>query len=36
MMNKAKSALDKELDLQKFIYRQRLQTTALLGLLTGR
>ena len=36
MMNKAKSALDKELDLQKFIYRQRLQTTAILGLLTGR
>lgn len=36
MMNKAKSSLSKELDLRKFIYRQRLQTTALLGLLSGR
>ena len=36
MMNKATSKLDKELDLRKFIYRQRLQTTAILGLLNGR
>lgn len=36
MMNKAKSSLNKELDLGKFIYRQRLQTTAVLGLLSGR
>lgn len=36
MMNKAKSSLSKELDLRKFVYRQRLQTTALLGLLSGR
>ena len=35
-MNKATSKLDKELDLRKFIYRQRLQTTAILGLLNGR
>ena len=36
MINKAQSKLDKELDLRKFIYRQRLQTTAILGLLNGR
>ena len=28
--------MNKELDLQKFIYRQRVQTNALIGLLTGR
>ena len=28
--------LNKELDLRKFIYRQRVQTTAILGLLSGR
>ena len=36
MMNKASSMLNKELDLRKFIYRQRVQTTAILGLLSGR
>lgn len=36
MMNKAKSRIDKELDLRKFIHRQRLQATAMLGLLNGR
>ena len=35
-MNKANAMLEKELDLRKFIYRQRLQTTAILGLLSGR
>lgn len=36
MMFAAKSKVDKELDLRKFIHRQRLGTTALLGLLDGR
>ena len=36
MLIKSQSTLNKELDLRKFIYRQRLQTTAILGLLTGR
>lgn len=36
MLLKSQSALNKELDLRKFIYRQRLQTTAILGLLNGR
>ena len=35
MMMKSESSLTKELDLRKFIYRQRLQTTAILGLLSG-
>ena len=35
-MVKAHSKLEKELDLQKFIHRQRLWTTSMLGLLTGR
>ena len=35
-MLKAKSRIDKELDLRKFILRQRMQATALLGLLNGR
>ena len=35
MMLKSESSLAKELDLRKFIYRQRLQTTAILGLLSG-
>ena len=30
------SKLDKEMDLKKFITRQRLQTTAVLALLTGK
>ena len=36
MLNKSGSILQKELDLRKFIYRQRLTTTAILGLLNGR
>ena len=32
----AKSKLDKEMDLKKFITRQRLQTTAVLALLSGK
>ena len=36
MMYKAKSRIDKELDLQKFILRQRMQATAILGLLNSR
>ena len=32
---KAKIAVNKELNLQKFIHRQRVQTTALMGLLSG-
>lgn len=36
MLLKSQSKISKELDLRKFIYRQRLQTTAILGLLTGR
>ena len=36
MILKSQSSLSKELDLRKFIYRQRLQTTAILGLLSGR
>ena len=35
MILKSQSSLTKELDLRKFIYRQRLQTTAILGLLSG-
>ena len=35
LLLKSRSALTKELDLKKFIIRQRLQTTAILGLLTG-
>ena len=34
-IKKSKKALMKELDLQKFIHRQRVQTTALMGLLSG-
>jgi len=33
---KSESSLQKELDLKKFIMRQRLQTNAILSLLTGR
>ena len=36
LLKKSQSTLIKELDLQKFLYRQRLQTTAILGLLNGR
>ena len=36
LMMKSQSYLNKELDLQKFIYRQRVQTYALMGLLSGR
>ena len=34
-MKKSESALNKELDLQKFVIRQRIQTHALLGLLNS-
>ena len=34
MMMKSKSGIEKEMDLRKFIYRQRLQTTAMIGLLS--
>ena len=36
MLLKAQSSLDKELDLRKFVYRQRLAMNSLIGLLTGR
>ena len=36
VMMRSQSKLMKELDLQKFIFRQRLQTTAILALLKGR
>ena len=36
MLHIAKIKIDKELDLRKFILRQRLLTTAILGLLNGR
>ena len=35
-LRKANQILDRELDLQKFIMRQRMQSTAILSLLTGR
>ena len=35
IMLKSQSSLAKELDFQKFIVRQRLQTNAILGLLSG-
>ena len=35
MMQKANSRIEKELDLRKFILRQRMQVTALLGLLNS-
>ena len=35
-LSNSKSTLTKEMDLKKFLIRQRLQTTALLGLLSGR
>lgn len=36
MLLKSQSSLAKELDLRKFIYRQRITMTALLGVLSGR
>ena len=36
MLLKSESSITKELDLRKFIYRQRVTMTALLGLLSGR
>lgn len=36
LMIKSQSSIGKELDLRKFIYRQRLFVTAILGLLSGR
>ena len=36
MLRKSNSQLNKEMDLKKFLVRQRLQTTAVLALLTGR
>ena len=36
LLNKSKSSFDKEMDLRKFIQRQRVQTWAILGLLTGK
>ena len=35
-MKNSQSFLKKEMDLQKFLFRQRLQTTAILALLKGR
>ena len=35
IMLKSQHSMQKELDLRKFIYRQRLQTHAVMGLLTG-
>ena len=35
-MKKSQSFLKKEMDLQKFLFRQRLQTTAIIALLKGR
>ena len=35
-VSNSKSTLTKEMDLKKFLIRQRLQTTAVLGLLSGR
>ena len=35
-MKQSESYIDQEMDLQKFIFRQRLQTTAVLALLKGR
>ena len=36
IMQKSQNFIKKELDLQKFIFRQRLQTTAILTMLQGR
>ena len=36
VLDQAQSKLDKEMDLKRFITRQRLQTTAVLALLTGK
>ena len=36
ILNKSKSRLEKEMDLQKFLHRQRVLVTSLLGLLKGR
>lgn len=36
MLMKSQSELSKELDLKKFLHRQRLQSVAILGLLNGR
>ena len=36
MMNKSSSRLSKQLDLQKFLHRQRVLMASLLGLLKGR
>ena len=35
-LNKSQSSITKEMDLRKFIFRQRLTTNAMLGLLSGR
>ena len=35
LLSKSQQTLDKELDLRKFIHRQRVQTTAVLGLLSS-
>ena len=36
LIQKSQSSITKELDLRKFIYRQRLQSVAILGILSGR
>ena len=36
MLVKSATRMDKELDLQKFLHRQRILVTSLLGLLKGR
>ena len=36
LIKKSQSSLGKELDLRKFIYRQRLFVTSMIGLLSGR
>ena len=36
LLKKADSSVNKELDLKKFLVRQRIQSTSLLGLLSGR
>ena len=36
MLTKSQSRINKEMDLKKFLLRQRIQTNAILGLLSGR
>ena len=36
LIEKSQNSLAKELDLRKFVHRQRVTMTAMLGLLTGR